>query len=163
MNEVGELGRVTDEEDGSVVEDPVPVTFFSLKLNGKASRIASGISGTGLSTYGRESDGGANLLPSSLEEGLRSDVAEVMGNLEVSMGTCTLGVDDTLGDTLTIKVGEEVDVVEVLEKEGSVESSLLSGIRLVDWGTVGGGVDGAVLVLEDLLGWHWKKEEMQRR
>ena len=30
VNEVGEFRRVTDEEDGGVVEDPVPVTLVGL-------------------------------------------------------------------------------------------------------------------------------------
>ena len=29
VNEVRELGRVTDEEDGGVIEHPVPVTLVS--------------------------------------------------------------------------------------------------------------------------------------
>ena len=39
----------------------------------------------------------------------------IIGNLELSVCTGTLGVDDTLWNTLTIEVSEEVDQVEVLE------------------------------------------------
>jgi hypothetical protein len=43
MDKDGEFGRVTEEEDWSVVENPIPVAFFRVKLNGKASGVASTI------------------------------------------------------------------------------------------------------------------------
>ena len=36
-----------------------------------------------------------------------------MGDLEVTVGTSTLRVDDTLRNTLAVKVREQVDVVEI--------------------------------------------------
>ena len=35
VDEVGELGRVTDKEDGGVVEDPVKVTLLGPDLDGE--------------------------------------------------------------------------------------------------------------------------------
>lgn len=35
------------------------------------------------------------------------------------MGSGSLGVDDTLGDTLAVKVGQLVDEVKVLEQDGA--------------------------------------------
>jgi len=52
------------------------------------------------------------------------------------MRTSTLGMDDTFWDTLTVKVGEEIDVVEVLEKEGADGANALSGVRFPDGDTV---------------------------
>jgi hypothetical protein len=44
MDEVRELGRVTDEEDGSVVEDPIPVTFLGPQFEREPARVAGGVS-----------------------------------------------------------------------------------------------------------------------
>jgi hypothetical protein len=41
-----------------------------------------------------------------------------------------------------------------LQKEWSVEASLLGGIRFIYGSTVGGGVDGTVFVFKNLLGRH---------
>lgn len=43
VDEVGELGRVADEEDGGVVEDPVAVALFGTDLDGESTRVTGGI------------------------------------------------------------------------------------------------------------------------
>ena len=43
VNEMWEFGSISDEEYGSVVEYPVPIAFLSLKLDGKSTRVTSGI------------------------------------------------------------------------------------------------------------------------
>lgn len=45
VNEVRELGRVAQEEDWSVVEDPIHVAFLGLHLDGETTRVTSGIGG----------------------------------------------------------------------------------------------------------------------
>ena len=40
MDEDGEFGRVTEEEDGSVVENPVPIALLSIEFDGESSRIS---------------------------------------------------------------------------------------------------------------------------
>jgi hypothetical protein len=37
------------------------------------------------------------------------DIANVIGNLEFTIGTSTLGVYDTFRDAFSVEVGEEVD------------------------------------------------------
>jgi len=46
VDEMGEFGGVTEEEDGSVVEDPIPIALFCSDLDGESSGIASGIGGS---------------------------------------------------------------------------------------------------------------------
>lgn len=50
VDEEGEVGRVTDEEDGSVVVDPVPVAFLCVEFDGEAARITGSIGRALLST-----------------------------------------------------------------------------------------------------------------
>lgn len=74
---------------------------------------------SGFSAYGRETHGdGARL--STLEDVCNGKVGCIICRLVISVGTGALGVDDTLGNTLTIEVGEEVDKMEILEEERSV-------------------------------------------
>jgi hypothetical protein len=58
-------------------------------------------------------------------------------------------VHDTLWDTLSVKVGEEVYQVEVLEEEGTILSDALSLVRVGHGHTVGGGIGelGGLLIL----------------
>jgi hypothetical protein len=43
-----------------------------------------------------------------------------VGDLEDSVGSSTLGVDDALGDALAVKVSEQVNQVEILKEERAV-------------------------------------------
>jgi len=49
--------------------------------------------------------------------------------------------------------------VMTLEEERTKGASALSGVGLVDWCTVGGGVNSAVVGVEDLLGRHRGRDE----
>ena len=132
VNEVGKLGRVTDEEDGGVVEDPIPVTFISLELDGETAGVASGIGGARFTTDGGETGCCADFISRRPQQRLGSDVTEIMGDLEVTVSTSTFGMDlykkyeheidksyahtttyNSLRNALSVKVSEEVDVVEV--------------------------------------------------
>jgi hypothetical protein len=43
MDEVGKLGGIAKEEDRSIVEDPVEVTFVGANLDGKPTGIAGSV------------------------------------------------------------------------------------------------------------------------
>lgn len=62
VNEVREFCGIPDEEDWSVVEDPVPVALLGLELDGETTRVTSGIGRAGLSSYGGETYGCTNLF-----------------------------------------------------------------------------------------------------
>lgn len=65
--------------------------------------------------------------------GFRSyNVTDIIQHLEFSVCTSTLGVDDTLRDSLTIEMCEEIDQVEVLEKERTIGANPLGGLRVHD-------------------------------
>lgn len=93
VNEVGEFGGVSDEEDGSVVENPVKVALFSSDLEGKATRITGGIRRSVFTTDSGESGGSTVLLADLGEELGRGNVAEVVGQFKVTMCTGTVGMD----------------------------------------------------------------------
>jgi hypothetical protein len=113
VNEVGELGRITDEEHWRVVVDPVPVALWRTDLDGETTGVASSVSRARLATDCRESDGELGLLTNGAEEWRRGDIGAGVGESEGTMGTSTLGVHNTLWNPLPIKVSKKIDVVEV--------------------------------------------------
>lgn len=69
-----------------------------------------------------------------------------MGHFEVTVGTSTLGVDDSFWDSFTVKVGQFVDQLEVLEQNWAVFAGNEGVLVVVDWssGGSGQGVAGVV-------------------
>jgi hypothetical protein len=115
MNEVRELGWVTNEEDGSVVEHPVEVALLGSDLDGKPTGVTSSISGARLASDGRETHRYTGFVAHLGEEVGAGEVGDVVRDFKVTMGTSTFGMHDSLWDTFPVKVSEEVNVVEVLK------------------------------------------------
>lgn len=100
VNEVGELGRITYEEYGSIVENPIPVAVVSFKLDRKPTGIASSIRRARLPSDCGEADSRRNFLANLMEELLRRDITQVMSNLEVTVCSSAFRMDlisDKLG------------------------------------------------------------------
>lgn len=74
------------------------------------------------------------------------EIANVVRNLEFTVGTSTLGVDDTFWDPLAVKVCQQIDQVEVLKEERSILANSLGVLRVHDRTAIGGGVDGGLIV-----------------
>jgi hypothetical protein len=75
------LTRVSQEEDGGVVGDKVPVTLAGLELDRKSTRITCSVVRTRLSTNGRESSGQRN-LGSLLEHVGETEILETVGTFK---------------------------------------------------------------------------------
>ena len=97
------------EEDGSVVSGHVPVALLSVELDGETTGIAGSIGGTLLASDGGETGEERSALADTVQELGLGVLGDVVGDLEVTVGSSTLGVDNTLGDTLAVKVGQLVD------------------------------------------------------
>ena len=93
VDEMREFGRVSDEEDGSVVEHPVKVALLRSDFKGKAAGITGGIRRSEFTTDGGETGSGTVFLADLSEEPGRGNVAEVVGQFKVTMCTSTLGVN----------------------------------------------------------------------
>ena len=61
------LRRVTEKEDWSVVENPVPIAFLRIEFDGEASRISRRIGAAFLSSHSREASNALCLLPHTIE------------------------------------------------------------------------------------------------
>jgi len=87
MDEAGEKDRITDEEDRSVVGDQIPVSFLSVKLDGKSSRITNCIRRSRLTTHSGEANGNRGALTNLREDGSPAVFGNIMGHFEVTEGT----------------------------------------------------------------------------
>lgn len=113
VDKVRELGRVAQEENRSVVEDPIPVSFLGADFDRKPARIARSVGRARLATDSGEAHGDGRTVADLVEDGGAANVGDIVGDLKVPMCTGALGVDDTFGNALAVKVGEKVNVVEV--------------------------------------------------
>ena len=104
------------KEDRGVVSDHVPVTLLGVKLDGETARITGGVGRSLLTSDGGETSEQGSALANAVQELSLGELGDVVSDLEVSVGSSTLGVDNTLGDTLTVKVGQLVKEGKVLEE-----------------------------------------------
>ena len=99
--------------------------------------------GAGLATNGRESNRDGALL-SGLEDVGHTEVIERVGGAVETVGTTTLGVDDTLGNTLSVEVREEIYQMEVLEEKRTVLANTLNLVRVRHGNTIAGCVESVL-------------------
>lgn len=119
MNEMRELGRISQEEDGSIVGDDIPIAFLSSHLNGKAPWITGKIVRAGFATNSRETNGDGTSLLFGTEDVGRTQVIERIGADEFTVCTTTLCMDDSFWNTLTIEMGDEINQVAALVSENT--------------------------------------------
>uniref|UniRef100_A0A0L0NTX7 Peroxisomal catalase n=1 Tax=Candidozyma auris TaxID=498019 RepID=A0A0L0NTX7_CANAR len=140
VDKVREFGWVSDEENRGVVVHPVQVTFLGVELGGEASWVSGGVGRTRLTTDGGESSEGSGLLTNVLEHLGGTDVGDVVSHLKDTVGTRALGVDNSLWNSLSVKVSKRVNEVEVLQEQRTVLADSLGSKRLRDRTTLGVGV-----------------------
>lgn len=129
MDEVREFGRISQEEDGCVIRHDVPVTLIRPHLDGEASWVASTVVGALLATDRRKSNSNWTFLSLRAEDVRDRQIIQRIRALEVSMSATAFGMDDTLWDTLTVEVGEQINQVEILEEERTI----LAGSLCLVW------------------------------
>jgi len=125
VDEMGKLGRVSEEEVWRVISHEIPVTLVGAELDGEPARVASAVVRAGLATHGAKPDGNGAFPSLRAEEVGYRQVGDGTGALENSMCPRALSVHDTLGDALTIKVGKNIDQVEILQQEWPVFATSL--------------------------------------
>jgi len=139
VDEIGELGRISDEEDGSVVSNHIVVTFFSVKLDSKTSRISFSISRSLLTTDSRESSKNRSSLSNSVQELSLGVFSDILGDFEITMGTSSLSVDNSFRNSFSVKVSKLVNQVEVLKEDWAVFTSSEGILVVINRSSVGSG------------------------
>src|SRR5450756_178166 len=116
MDEVGEFDGVLDEENWDVVADQVPVTFLGVKLDGKPAHVTRGVDRTRAACDGRYTSKHRCLLTYLGEYPGGGVLLQRGGQLEESMRARRTRVNDTLGNTLVIEMGDFFAEDEILQK-----------------------------------------------
>jgi hypothetical protein len=116
VDQVGELDRVLDEEDGDVVADEVEDAVLGVELDGEAAGVAGGVGGAARAGDGGEADEHGGLLAGLAEELGGAELGERLVDLEVAVGGGAAGVHGSFGDPLVVEVGDLFAEDEVLEQ-----------------------------------------------
>jgi len=136
VNEVRKFGRISQEEDRGVVSDEVPVAFVGSELDGKASGVSSTVMRARLTTHGGESDGHRASLALGAPNVERGQVIDRVSAFEETMGSRALCVDYTFGDSLSVKMSQQVNEMEVLQEEGAVVATSLRFVGMRHGGAI---------------------------
>ncbi len=120
-DEVGELHRITQEEDGGVVADQVEVALGGVELQREAADVTPGVGGAELTGDGREAVQHAG-LDARLEEGGLGVLRDVLGGLELAEGAGALRVRATLGHVHPVEVSEGLDEMVVVQQDRAVRA-----------------------------------------
>lgn len=146
MNEIWKICGIPQKENWSIIEYPIPIAFLCVELDRESTRIPSAVGGALFATDSRESGDATRLLAHLVEHVHVCQVGDIICDFEFTVGSGTLGVDDTLGNALTIEVGKEVDQVEVLEQERTIRADALRSLWVEDGAAIGGGVNRLLVV-----------------
>ena len=124
VDQVGELDRVLDEEDGMLLPTRSQFPWLGVELDGEAADVAGQVGRALAAGDGREADEDGGLLALALEEVGPGDVGERPVILEIAVGPVASGVDDPLGDAFVVEMEDLLPEVEVLQERGAAGAGL---------------------------------------
>lgn len=87
VNKARKKDGITNEEDGSVVSDEIPVAFFGVEFDSEAARVACRVGRTTFTADGGEADGHRRPLPDLRKDGSFAVFRNVVSNFKVTKGT----------------------------------------------------------------------------
>ena len=122
VDEVGELDRVLDEEDGDVVADDVPVALLRVELDREAADVAGEVDRALAAGDRGEPHERGRALARTLEQVGPREVGERLVVLEEPVGAVAAGVHDSLRNPLVVEVEDLLAEVEVLQQRRTSDS-----------------------------------------
>ena len=128
VNKVGKLARVPDEKNRRIVADHVPVAFFCVKLDSKAARVSLRVGRALFASDRGEAGENGRALADLCKESCLAPLADLWtGYFEVAMRSGSFSMNNSLGDSLAVKVGQLVQQVEILNKPTTGRRRMLEG------------------------------------
>lgn len=103
MDKVGEFDGFLDEEDGNIVADDIPIALIGVELCGEASNISHCVCTASTALHGGKADEGGGGTGGVGQDFGGGDIFQALEELEVTMGTGTSSVDDSLWNTLMVE------------------------------------------------------------
>ena len=103
MDEIRELDRLLDEEDGDVIANDVPVAFFGVEFGGETSNVSDSVCASSATLDGREANKGWCSARGVGQHPSGGDILKTLEELELAMSTSPSSMDDTFRDTLVVE------------------------------------------------------------
>ncbi len=114
MNKIRKLTWISNEKHRSVVSYEIPVSFFSIELNGKTSWISLRISRARLSSNSRKSSKYRGLLSYGIEKPCFAISRYIFGNCKDSMSTRSFSMNNSLRNSFSIKACNFINKMNIL-------------------------------------------------
>src|SRR5450830_129364 len=124
VDQVGELHRVLDEEDGDVVADQVPVAFVGIELDGETAHVARRVGRTAFACDGGEAHEHGRLLTWGGEDIGAGQRGQVLVAFEIAVGGRAARMHDAFGDALMVEVRDLLAQDEVFHQGRSTQAGL---------------------------------------
>lgn len=138
VHEVGKLDRVLNKEDRHVVAHQVEVAFAGVELDRKTTHIAHGIARATWPLNRRETHENRRFLGRITQKTRLAECAVVFIRLEIAMGCGAAGVNNTLRDTLMVKVRDFFTHDEVFKQRRSTAADFKGVLVIGDFYAVVG-------------------------
>ena len=119
VDKVGELNGIANEEDRSVVAYQVVVAFGGVEFHRETAWVTPSIGGTGLARHGRETNQQLG-FNARLKERRTGVLRNIFGGFKVAVCAGSLRVHHTLGNTLTVELGELFNGVSIVQNDGAI-------------------------------------------
>ena len=142
MDQVRELDRVLDEEDGDVVANQIPVALGRIELDRKAAHVARRIDRARAAGDGREAGEQFGLLAHLGQDLGRGEFRQTVGQFEEAVGGRAAGMDDPLRDTLVVEMLNLLAKHEVFQQGRAAPAGLERVLIVADRRAVIGGQAG---------------------
>ncbi len=120
MDEVRELDRILNEEDGNVVADDVPVAALRIQLHGKPADVAREVERALAADDRRETHERRRHLAATLEQVRARDVGKRIVSFEKPVRAEAARVHDAFGYSFVIEMKKLFAKVKVFEQGGAV-------------------------------------------
>lgn len=133
VDEIRELDRIADEEDGEVQTAHIVVSFLSVVLNGEAARISDDLRSTAVTSDSRKAAEHGGLLADLVQISRFGVFGDVVGHLEISMSTSATSMNAAFRDDLAVEIGHLVEEDIILQQEGS-KSADGGGMLVIAYG-----------------------------
>lgn len=129
MYEEGKLGRVTDEEDRRVIEDPIQNPFFGTHLDREAARISGLVGRASPASYSGKADGYTSVGPFLENVRARQPSRKIGRHFEEAMSTCSSSMHDSLWNSFPNEMRQSIDEMTILKQERPIGTRSLSCSR----------------------------------
>ena len=145
VNQVGKSDGVLNKEDRNVITHQIPITFFSVKLDGKSPNITGQIKGPLASRNSRKSYKGRRFSSGMLEQISPGILGKLLIVFKIAVGTVASRMYYPFWNSFVVKVKDFLPEMEIFHS-GWTASSDFERIMIIHYrSALGGGQDSETI------------------